>query len=78
MKNLGLLCLSFLVALGAGELLVQTFRPQPTFTQLVELVGTYYAPSDYNTFQLKADYRGYEPSMEHPGRTVTITANAHG
>jgi len=60
---------------GFGELALRLFKPQLTYSTLVELAGTYYAPSDYNTFQLKANYRGHEPSMEYPGKYVTITTD---
>jgi hypothetical protein len=65
-----------LVSCAIGELALRVFKPQLTYSQLVELAGTYYAPSDYNTFQLKANYSGVEPSMEYPGRHVTITTNS--
>lgn len=77
LKNLVLLGVTLLVSLAIGELSLRLLKPQITHARLVELAGTYYAPSDYNTFQLKANYRGTEPSMEHPGRRVVITTDEH-
>jgi lysophospholipase L1-like esterase len=76
LKNAVLLGMSLLVSCAIGELALRLFKPQLTYSKLVELAGTYYAPSDYNTFQLKANYRGFEPSMEYPGRLVTITTSS--
>jgi lysophospholipase L1-like esterase len=76
LKNAALLGVSLLVSCAIGELALRLFKPQLTYSKLVELAGTYYASSDYNTFQLKANYRGVEPSMEYPGRHVTITTSS--
>jgi lysophospholipase L1-like esterase len=76
LKNVGLLGLSLLISGAIGELVLRILKPQLTYSQLIELAGTYYAPSDYSTFQLKANYHGSEPSMEHPGQRVTITTNS--
>lgn len=75
LKNLALFGVALLVSLAIGELSIRLLKPQITYSKLIELAGTYYAPSDYNTFQLKANYRGIEPSMEHPGRQVEITTD---
>ncbi len=75
LKNVALLGATLLISLAFGELAVRLAKPQLTYSRLVELAGTYYAPSDYNTFQLKANYRGTEPSMEHPGQYVKITTD---
>lgn len=75
LKNAGLLAFALLISLTIGELSVRFLKPQLTYSTLVELAGTYYAPSDYNTLQLKANYRGTEPSMEKPGQYVTITTD---
>jgi hypothetical protein len=76
LKNVGLFSLSLLISCAIGELVLRILKPQLTYSQLIELAGTYYAPSDYSTFQLKANYHGSEPSMEHPGQRVTITTNS--
>lgn len=75
LKSAVLFGLSLLFSCAAAELAFRLLKPQPTYSALIELAGTYYAPSDYNTFQLKSDYRGSEPSMEFPGLSVAITTN---
>jgi len=75
LKDIALLGATLLVALAIGELALRAVKPQLTYSKLVQLAGTYYAPSDYNTFQLKANYQGTEPSMEHPGEYVKITTD---
>ncbi|MBS0220194.1 MAG: hypothetical protein JSR91_05570 [Proteobacteria bacterium] len=77
LKNAALLGMSLLISCAAGEVALRVFKPQLTYSKLIELAGTYYAPSDYNTFQLRANYHGHEPSMEYPGRDVTITTNSN-
>lgn len=76
LKDAALLGVSLLVSCAIGEVALRVFKPQLTYSRLVELAGTYYAPSNYNTFQLKANYHGHEPSMEYPGRSVTITTDS--
>jgi lysophospholipase L1-like esterase len=50
--------------------------PQPTYARMLNQIGGYYAPSDYNTFQLKSRYVGTEPSMDAPGTLVRVTTNS--
>ena len=42
------------------------------------MLGKYYAPSKFNTFELKKNYAGVEPSMERPGEWVSINTNEKG
>jgi hypothetical protein len=51
LKNVALLGVALLISLAFGELSLQLLKPQFTYSKLIELAGTHYAPSDYNTFQ---------------------------
>ena len=66
------------VSLGAAELCIRWVKPQPTYSNLLEQVGSYYSPSDTNTWELKKNYRGTEPSMENLGSRVSVSINSDG
>jgi lysophospholipase L1-like esterase len=70
--------LALLLSLLGGEAALRFFFPQPVYSRFEEMVGSYYAPSDTNTFTLQRSYRGLEPSMEYPGTKVRVTTNALG
>jgi lysophospholipase L1-like esterase len=60
-----------------GEVGLRMFLPQPTYSRLLSQLGSFYAPSDYNTFQLKKNYTGTQPSMES-SEQVRVTTNSLG
>ena len=61
-----------------GEMALRVFMPQPTWSYLIEMLEKYYIASDYNTFELKKNYQGVEPSMERPGENVFVNINSSG
>ena len=64
------------ISVAACEGLLRVFKPQPTYSKLLSQLGSYYDASDYNTFQLKKNYVGTQPSMETPGLMVSVTTNS--
>lgn len=77
-KNILLLVGVILVLCAGIEIALRFLFPQPTYSKLLEQVGGYYAPSELNTFTLKKNYRGAEPSQEFPGTYVKVTTNKDG
>lgn len=77
-KNALLLTGVMLTMLAAAEMGLRLARPQPTYSDLLAQVEKFYAPSAYNTFQLKNNYSGVEPSMEFPGTNVPVGINSAG
>jgi lysophospholipase L1-like esterase len=75
--NVLLLAAAIVFMLALGEFGLRMFLPQPTYSRLLSQLGSYYAPSDYNTFELKKNYVGTEPSMESSGQ-VLVTTNSLG
>jgi lysophospholipase L1-like esterase len=73
-----MLFISAIVIIFSGEVMVRIFRPQFTYSELKGQVGSFYAPAKFNTFTLKENYSGYQPSMEFPGTKVKITTNSMG
>ena len=68
----------WLVALLLAEGAVRLWRPQITYSKLLNRVGNYYRASTENTFGLQPNFRGSEPSMAFPGRQVKVSINAAG
>ena len=68
----------WLALLALAEWAVRVLRPQITFSKLLNRIGNYYAVSPQNTFELRPNFRGTEPSMEFPGQQVNIRVNAAG
>ena len=60
------------------EISLRLFMPQPTLLNLRGMIGHYYAPSNFNTFELKKNYKGSEPSMERPKEWVSVNINNEG
>ena len=77
LANLLLLAGVIVVMLVFGEVGLRMFLPQPTYSRLLSQLGSYYAPSDYNTFTLQNNYVGTQPSMESAAQ-VRTTTNALG
>ncbi len=61
-----------------SELLVRFFRPQATYSKLLLLTGEQYTEGDFIPFTLKANYKAKSPSMEFPGKLVSISTNSLG
>jgi len=70
--------LSIFLAFTAGEVIIRLLKPQYTFRGLKDIVGRYYAPSEFNSFTLQTNYRGTEPSQEYPDQRVEVTTNSLG
>lgn len=60
------------------EVALRLFRPQPTLSYLQEMAGEYYIPGETIPFTLKPNVLSKMPSMEYPGRYVTISTNQLG
>ena len=68
----------WLFALLLAEGAVRLWRPQITYSKLLNRVGDYYRVSTENTFGLQPNFRGSEPSMAFPGQQVKVSINAAG
>jgi lysophospholipase L1-like esterase len=77
LANVLLLAGVIVVMLVLGEVGLRMFLPQPTYSRLLSQLGGFYAPSDYNTFELKKNYAGTLPSMES-SEQVRVTTNSLG
>jgi lysophospholipase L1-like esterase len=73
LANLLLLAGVIVVMLVLGEVGLRIFLPQPTYSRLLSQLGSYYAPSDYDTFTLQKNYVGTQPSMEGSEQVRTTT-----
>jgi hypothetical protein len=73
LANLLLLAGVIVAMLVLGEVSLRMFLPQPTYSRLLSQLGSYYAPSDYNTFTLQKNYVGTQPSMESSEQVRTTT-----
>lgn len=60
------------------EISLRLFLPQPTMKSLKGMLGKYYTSSNFNTFELKKNYSGTEPSQERPKERVSINTNEKG
>jgi lysophospholipase L1-like esterase len=76
-KNALLLSASSMGMLLLIEIFLRALAPQPTYSRLLSQLGSYYAASDYNTFTLKTNYVGTQPSMESSEK-VSVTTNSSG
>jgi len=76
--NLAIVLSASIVAIGGAEILLRHVSPQLTYSRVLPLAGTFYAPSPLNTFTLQRNYRGTQPSMETPGTSVAVRTNASG
>jgi hypothetical protein len=61
-----------------AEVALRVFMPQPTWSYLTEMLEKHYIASEYNTFELKKNYQGVEPSMERLGENVNVSINSSG
>lgn len=77
-KTLLLSVCVWLALFAVAELTVRVLRPQITFSRLLNRVGNYYTASSENTFGLRPNFRGTEPSMEFTGQQINIHINADG
>jgi hypothetical protein len=73
-----LLVISLFLIFVIIEVSLRLIKPQPTLSSLKGMIGTYYAPSNFNTFELKKNYTGTEPSMERQKERVSVTTNKDG
>jgi lysophospholipase L1-like esterase len=76
--NTAVLGFSLIISISLAEYILRWVKPQPTYSNLLEQVGSYYSPSEVNSWELKKNYSGNEPSMENPGKKVTISINSNG
>jgi hypothetical protein len=72
------LLLVCLVTFVFGELLVRVARPQLTYSKLLLMTGEQYAEGEFIPFTLRKNYVAQSPSMEFPGKMVTISINSLG
>lgn len=77
-KNLSLLIVTSFIMLTVSELGVRLLNPQTTYSKLLLLTGIQYAEGDFIPFTLKPNYEAKSPSMEFPGKMVTIRTNSLG
>lgn len=68
------LCIFFVI----GEVSIRILKPQKTYSELLELVNDMWAPSEFHKWELKRHYKGKYPSIDYPGKYVTITTNNLG
>ena len=54
----------FIVTFLIGEIFFRIFKPMDTFSKLKEKVGNYYKISLSNSFELKENYEGTQPSND--------------
>jgi len=68
-------CLAILLA---SEVLLRFLLPQVVYSRLRESAGNFFAPSSFNPFTLKRNYRGSQHSQDFLARNVRITTNELG
>lgn len=71
------LIISIMLSLFFAEVFIRYLKPQRTYSEMLKLVGSYYAPDDKITFTIQKNYSGFEPTMDGRGNTV-ITTNSEG
>jgi lysophospholipase L1-like esterase len=69
-----ILIVTFLI----GEIFFRIFKPMDTFSKLKEKVGNYYKISLSNSFELKENYKGTQPSNDIKGEKVILTTDKNG
>lgn len=77
-RDLALVALAIVAALGLVEAGLRLLRPQPTYAALRAQLEDFFAASPYNTFELRKGYSGVGRSMEHPGATFPVHVNSFG
>jgi len=79
-KKLSLLSLfvTLFIMLIVSELAIRFLKPQPTYSNLLLLTGEQYTEGDFIPFTLKPNYEAKSPSMEFPGKMVSIRTNSLG
>jgi len=79
-KKLSLLFLfvTLFIMLMVSELAIRFLKPQTTYSNILLLTGHQYTEGDFNPFTLKPNYEAKSPSMEFPGKMVTIRTNSLG
>jgi len=68
-------CLGILLA---SEIFLRFLLPQVVYSSLRESAGNFFAPSSFNPFTLKRNYRGSQHSQDFLTRNVRITTNGLG
>jgi lysophospholipase L1-like esterase len=76
--SITLLLVTSFVMFGFGELAIRLLMPQATYSDLLALTGEQYRDGGFIPFTLKPCYEAKAPSMEHPGRMVTVRTNSLG
>jgi lysophospholipase L1-like esterase len=76
--SLLLLFITLFTMLIISELATRSFIPQITYSDLLLLTGEQYTEEHFIPFTLKANYKAKSPSMEFPGKMVTIRTNSLG
>ena len=76
--SLLLLFVTLFTMLIVSELAIRFLMPQPTYSRLLLLTGEQYTEGDFIPFTLKPNYEAKSPSMEFPGKLVTIRTNSLG
>ena len=77
-KNVYVLLISLFLVFFVIEISLRVLKPQPTLSSLKGMIGKYYAPSNFNTFELKKNYRGTMRSMESRNKRVPLNTNKDG
>jgi lysophospholipase L1-like esterase len=76
--SLLLLFVTLFTMLIICELAIRFFIPQITYSDLLLLTGEQYTEEHFIPFTLKPNYKAKSPSMEFPGKMVTIRTNSLG
>jgi lysophospholipase L1-like esterase len=61
-----------------GEVAIRLLMPQTTYSHLLLLTGVQYTEGGFIPFTLKPNYEAKSPSMEFPGKMVSIRTNSLG
>ena len=76
--DLLLLAFSLTTCFAILELSLRVMKPQPTFSRLSFLAGSYYTKSEVTDWTLMPGFSGKMPSMEKPGETVEVNVDEYG
>lgn len=76
-KNMLLLMISIVLSLLISEAVVRYFNPQTTYSEMIKKIGSYYAPSEKNTFTIRKNYSGHLPTADGRG-LASVTTNSEG
>ena len=67
-----------LITFFTGELAFRYLKPMPTYSSLKKEAGGFYKKSNFNTFTLKENFKGFFSSNDNSSDLVEVSTDNNG